>query len=74
LISVQSILYQALQSRLELELFVCVREYARGQGFPSSLIFDMNGRAELAIRGIGNAVAVPVALAIGREFFHVLVD
>jgi hypothetical protein len=53
---------------------VSVREYARGQGFPDSFIFDMSGRAELAIRGIGNAVAVPVAQAIGREFFQVLVD
>lgn len=34
----------------------------------------MSGPADLAIRGIGNAVAVPVPEALGRELLKVLID
>lgn len=49
-----------------------IRECARAQGFPDSYVFesvhDNKGKwAQDAIRQIGNAVAIPFALALGKK-------
>ncbi|TFK68239.1 S-adenosyl-L-methionine-dependent methyltransferase [Pluteus cervinus] len=47
---------------------VTVRELARSQGFPDSFVFEsMSNSVVIMHRQIGNAVAWPVGMALGRE-------
>lgn len=50
----------------ELDRLVTVRECARGQGFPDSYVFK--GTVAKNCMQIGNAVAIPMARALGTEF------
>jgi len=51
-----------------------VRELARSQGFPDKFVFYAeNDHVVTMHRQIGNAVAWPVAMAIGRELKKVLI-
>ncbi|KAK0103515.1 hypothetical protein ONS95_005536 [Cadophora gregata] len=46
-----------------------VREYARVQGFPDSYVFDLeNWTVGDAIRGIGNAVPIPLGRSLAKGF------
>ncbi|KAH7397790.1 S-adenosyl-L-methionine-dependent methyltransferase [Cadophora sp. MPI-SDFR-AT-0126] len=46
-----------------------VREYARVQGFPDSYVFDLeNWEVGDAIRGIGNAVPIPLGRSVAGGF------
>ncbi|EEB99018.1 hypothetical protein MPER_01371 [Moniliophthora perniciosa FA553] len=51
---------------------VTVRELARSQGFPDHFVFLAENDNIVAHREIGNAVAFPVSIAIGRELRNVL--
>ncbi|PCH37901.1 hypothetical protein WOLCODRAFT_148860 [Wolfiporia cocos MD-104 SS10] len=56
-----------------------VREYARAQGFPDKYEFlsaskHPSRQIEDQYRQIGNAVPIPLALALGKELKKVLVD
>ncbi len=44
-----------------------VRECARAQGFPDWIEFATDGNMKSAYRQIGNAVPVPLAVAIGKS-------
>lgn len=52
---------------------ISIRECARSQGFPDGFIFESSNEhpqrvvAGQKMRQIGNAVAVPFALALGKE-------
>ncbi|KAF8163400.1 S-adenosyl-L-methionine-dependent methyltransferase [Crassisporium funariophilum] len=57
---------------------ITVRECARAQGFPDNYIFESTNtaaqtRAQDQMRQIGNAVAVPFALALGKELGKAMV-
>lgn len=49
------------------------RERARFQGFLNNFIFPEDIPPRMVYRGIGNAVAVPVAQALGNELLTVLI-
>ncbi|KAG6878957.1 hypothetical protein C0992_006312 [Termitomyces sp. T32_za158] len=47
---------------------VTVRELARSQGFPDHFVFEASDNGVVTMhRQIGNAVPIPVAVALGRE-------
>ncbi|KAG8900856.1 hypothetical protein FRB99_005733 [Tulasnella sp. 403] len=46
---------------------VTVREYARSQGFPDTYFFHTAKSMDSLFRQIGNAVPIPLGIAIGRE-------
>jgi len=51
-----------------------VREQARAQGFPDNFTWDSTDQKPKAmIKQIGNAVAVPVGRALGKELLKVLI-
>jgi len=57
---------------------ISIRECARAQGFPDSYVFesvhdDERKWAQDAIRQIGNAVAIPFALALGKKLGEALI-
>lgn len=45
-------------------------------GFPDNFVFNMSGEnaVDLAYRGLGNAVPVPLAAAIGRAHHESLIE
>ncbi len=51
-----------------------VREYARAQGFPDTFTWDPEDQKPADMyRQIGNAVAVPVGCALGKELLKVMI-
>jgi hypothetical protein len=51
-----------------------VREFARAMGFPDSFTWDHENQAPKDMyKQIGNAVAIPVGRALGRELLKVMI-